>query len=127
AEELIRKAEGYLESEVQTTQADKIFLFIRISPMQGGILVLDSHIPQDRLQRYSKTLYFLIQHLQKTYSFQDKLKAPAKKLFSETEVNSILQNQGKPLITILETNSQPFQLIESIRRFTLRQIIDFKM
>ncbi|MDD1777402.1 MAG: hypothetical protein LUQ65_04470, partial [Candidatus Helarchaeota archaeon] len=77
AEELIRKAEGYLESEVQTTQADKTFLFIRISPMQGGILVLDSHIPQDRMQRYAKTLYFLIQHLQKTYIFQDNLKAPA--------------------------------------------------
>ena len=95
--------------------------------MQGGIMVLDSHIPPDRMQRYAKTLYFLIQHLQNTYTFQDSLKAPAKKLFSESEVKSVLQNQGKSLLTILETNSQPFQLIESIRRFKLRQIIDFKM
>ena len=126
AEELIKKAEGFVENEVQTTQADKIFLFIRSDPL-GGVLVLDSHIPQDRMQRYAKTLSFLIQHAQKTYTFQDKLKAPAKKLFSESEVKSVLQNQGKSLITILETNSQPFQLIESIRRFKLRQIIDFKI
>ena len=126
AEELIKRAEEYSENEVRITQADKNFLYFRINPMQGGILVLDSRIPQDKMQRYSKTFTFLVQYAQNSYVFQDRLKEPAKKLFSENEVEYVLDNQGKSLIIILETNSQPFQLIESIRRFNLRQIISFK-
>ena len=127
AEELIKKAEGFSENEVLFTQADKSFIYLKIDSMQGGILVLDSRIPQDKMQRYSKTFNFLVQFAGKIYTFQENLKEPAKKLFSENEVENVLHNQGKPLINILETNSQPFQLIESIRRFKLRQIINFKM
>jgi hypothetical protein len=126
AEELIKRTEGYSENEVLITQADKNFLYFRINPMQGGILVFDSHISQDKIQRYSKTFTFMVQFAQNSYVFQERLKEPAKKLFSESEVETVLQNQGKSLINILETNSQPFQLIESIRRFNLRQIISFK-
>ncbi len=122
---LIKEAETRNERKIRIDKKNEIYFFIK-NESEGGIVIFESRAPTEKVNRYSKTFSFLIQNLNNSYLFETKLLKSAQKLFSPEIIDLIMQNVDKPLLDIFNTSEDPLNLIENIRKFKVRVLINFK-
>ena len=125
AVKLIKEAEIKKEKKIRIDKKNEIYIFIK-NESYGGIVIFESRAPTEKVNRYSKTFSFLVQNLNNSYIFEEKLLKSAQKLFSQEIIDSIIQNIDKPLLEIFNTSEDPLNLVENIRKFKVRVLINFK-
>lgn len=122
---LIRNAEARNENKIRVDQENKIYYNIK-NESAGCIIIFDSRVPPEKVNRYSKTCSFLIENLNYSYNFQKDLLKSAKKIFQREMIDLIIQNNNKSLLQIFLTAKESLNIIEDIRKFKIRDLITIK-
>jgi len=114
------------KNSIQIQEKDTIQLFIKTDDEMGSILIFDSKITKQKLDRTVKTIQFLIRNLYAQVSFKKQYTEAAKLIFTEEEFKWIFENDQRQLIEILALSENPLEVVELIRRCDLRNFVELK-
>lgn len=88
----------------------------------GGAIAFGRVSERDK-EKFKKTFSFIIKNFRNSFSFEDKLKEPAEKIFSKEVIKRVLDRNGYSIINILAEEEHPLEFMEYLRRMYLRNVV----
>ncbi|NHI94299.1 MAG: hypothetical protein EAX96_17540 [Candidatus Lokiarchaeota archaeon] len=120
---LLQMAQATIEPEFQIVKDKKSF-FIYKTPYGGLIAAFDIRIPSDKMKRMIKTLKFCSEHLQEGYELAPTFKKYIQNYVDKNTVKNVEKEVRQPLLKILASRKDAFDLIEELRKIKLRELIN---